>query len=307
MKLVIIFLAFCLLSSPLYGKKLYQYKDKQGHWHFSDKPPNTSQKIEVKQLKVAHQQYIWLKRTGKKNKPEYFVVNNYAGPVEVEVLFIKISNAYSNPELPKRFIIQPGQSDALFKIAGIDVFKQWSYSLQYRYAIGSPLAVHDNYAVYQPPFPSNLTFPVSQAFGGEFSHTNKQNQYAVDIAMPVDTPIHAARSGKVIEVNSDFYNRGTKKAYKTRANSVRILHDDGSMAIYAHLALERATVYPGLKVSSGQLIGFSGNTGFTTGPHLHFAVQVNKGMELVSVPFKFTGVGGVAREPVKNMDLNSAI
>ncbi len=84
---------------------------------------------------------------------------------------------------------------------------------------------------------------------------------------------------------------------------MRILHGDGSMAIYAHLALEKARVYPGLKVSSGQLIGFSGNTGFTIGPHLHFAVQINKDMELVSVPFKFTGLDGVAREPVENTDL----
>ena len=59
------------------------------------------------------------------------------------------------------------------------------------------------------------------------------------------------------------------------------------MAVYAHLALETAQVYPGLKVYAGQLIGYSGNTGFSSGPHLHFAVQLNKGMELVSIPFKF--------------------
>ena len=117
--------------------------------------------------------------------------------------------------------------------------------------------------------------------------------------MPVDTPIHAARSGVVMEVNNDYYKNGTKKAYKSRANSIRILHDDGSMAIYAHLALEKAQVYPGLKVSTGQLIGYSGNTGFSTGPHLHFAVQLNKGMELVSIPFNFIGTDGFANEPVE--------
>jgi len=116
--------------------------------------------------------------------------------------------------------------------------------------------------------------------------------------MPVDTPIYAARAGVVMEVDNDFYKSGAKKAYKSRANSIRILHADGSMAIYAHLALEKAQAYPGLKVSAGQLIGYSGNTGFSSGPHLHFAVQLNKGMELVSVPFKFMGTDGLAKEPV---------
>ena len=116
--------------------------------------------------------------------------------------------------------------------------------------------------------------------------------------MPVNTPIYAARTGIVVEVNNDFFNGGTKQAYKTRANSIRILHEDGSMAVYAHLALERAQVYPGLNVSAGQLIGYSGNTGFSSGPHLHFAVQLNQGMELVSIPFQFTTATGSIDKPI---------
>ena len=118
--------------------------------------------------------------------------------------------------------------------------------------------------------------------------------------MPIGTPVYAARSGIVLEAEDDFYNGGSNKAYTSEANNIRILHDDGSMAVYAHLELEKAQVHPGMEVEAGQLIGYSGNTGFSTGPHLHFAVQINKGMELVSVPFTFINPQGQAEEPRLN-------
>ena len=49
-------------------------------------------------------------------------------------------------------------------------------------------------------------------------------------------------------------------------------------------------VRAGQTVNAGQRIGLSGNTGFSTRPHLHFAVQVNRGMQLVSIPFRMRGV-----------------
>lgn len=84
----------------------------------------------------------------------------------------------------------------------------------------------------------------------------------------------------------------------SRANKIRILHDDGTIAIYAHLSLETVQVYEGLKISAGELIGYSGNTGYSTGPHLHFSIQINTGMKSISVPFKFSGKNGI-RAPIK--------
>lgn len=101
-----------------------------------------------------------------------------------------------------------------------------------------------------------------------------------------------------MEVDNDFYKGGIDETYSSKANSIRILHTDGSMAVYAHLEEDKAQVYPGLKVAAGQLIGYSGNTGFTSGPHLHFAIQINKGMTLASVPFVFLNSMGQAEEPV---------
>ena len=67
------------------------------------------------------------------------------------------------------------------------------------------------------------------------------------------------------------------------------------MAVYAHLQPEGVQVRAGQRVRKGQRIGLSGNTGFTSGPHLHFAVQVNRDMRLVSIPFRMFGPRGILR------------
>lgn len=300
MKLLIIFLIFGSFSQPLLAKKLYKFKDKQGVWHFSDHKPQTKQPVEIRQLKAAHKRFIWLQKTGDKREPEFFIINNYKAPVEVEFKLTHNTNARINllrrtkklvpiiGSSKRRFTLQPGRSKSLFKVIPINKYKSSRYTIEYRYIIGSPSVSPDD-VTYLPPFAKDSHFLISQAFGGKFSHTDKQNKYAVDLAMPINTPIHAARAGIVIEVNNDFFQSGTKQAYKARANSIRILHNDGTMAVYAHLALESSQVYVGLKVYAGQFIGYSGNTGYSTGPHLHFAIQRNKGMELVSIPFKFMG------------------
>ena len=103
-----------------------------------------------------------------------------------------------------------------------------------------------------------------------------------------------------MDVEEDF-NRGGADMDKfgDKANHVRILHDDGTMALYAHLDLASVSVRPGGRVRAGQLIARSGNTGFSSGPHLHFAVQQNIGMKLVSVPFKFRTATGAPATPVE--------
>jgi murein DD-endopeptidase MepM/ murein hydrolase activator NlpD len=294
-----------LCSFNASGKKLYKYQDEQGIWHFTDKPTVSEQKltelkVEVRQLKVAPKQLVWLLQSGEERHPDYYIRNDYAGPVEVEIDYTEQDNIKATPDLPRLFVVEPGASGTLFKIAGIDEHKPWRLGLKYRYIIGRPLAHYSSTTGYLPPIAANSSFQISQAFGGSFSHTDEQNKYAVDIVMPIGTPVHAARSGIVLEAEDDFYKGGTNKAYSSEANNIRILHDDGSMAIYAHLELEKAQVYPGLAVSAGQLIGYSGNTGFTTGPHLHFAVQINRGMRLVSVPFTFVTSAGQAEEPRVN-------
>ncbi len=302
--LINIFIFVCGISFGLSceAKKLYKFQDDNGRWHYTDKAPEAKQAdaitVQVQQLKVAAKQRVWLNQMGKKRSPEFVIRNDYFGPIEVEVSLFEQRNVQAKPDLPRKFIVQPGTSSVLFSLGALDAYQSWQYSLKYRYSLGAPLAKQSEQAIYYPPFVSYKAFRISQAFDGKFSHTDEQNKYAVDFSMPEGSEVHAARAGVVMSLENDFFKGGIdKQTYKARANSIRILHDDGSMGVYAHLQVERAQVHEGMRVKAGQLIAYSGNTGFSSGPHLHFSVQVNQGMSLVSVPFQFVDAKGLASEP----------
>lgn len=150
---------------------------------------------------------------------------------------------------------------------------------------GDPTATAQDVA-YQLPFDARR-FQVTQAPQGRFSHTDAENRDAIDFALAEGTSVLAARAGRVMQVQGNFDGNGQDPVRdRARANFIRILHDDGSMAVYAHLQANGVLVRSGQRVDAGQRIGLSGNTGFSTAPHLHFVVQTNSGMQLRSVPVR---------------------
>ena len=127
-------------------------------------------------------------------------------------------------------------------------------------------------------------FHISQGAGGDFSHNSPKGRYAVDVAMPVGTPVVAARAGTVLKVRNNQGGRLPDPA----GNYVRILHEDGTHSAYLHLQRGSVVAKPGQRVKAGTLLGKSGNTWRSTGPHLHFVVQKHFGDSLVSIPFRFS-------------------
>ena len=89
------------------------------------------------------------------------------------------------------------------------------------------------------------------------------------------------------------------------ANVVRILHDDGTYAIYAHLNWNSIRVRLGDHVQRGEYIADSGNTGFSSGPHLHFVVVRNAGMSMSSIPVRFAGADASPVAPVSGQALTA--
>lgn len=128
---------------------------------------------------------------------------------------------------------------------------------------------------YALPFAKGAAFECIQGFKSDFSHNKKSSAYAVDFKMPEGTPVHAARAGTVVYLKENNQEGGKdKQKYLDKANTIMIYHEDGTVASYDHLQYQGALVEVGQKVKKGELIGYSGNTGFSTTPHLHFVVRI---------------------------------
>lgn len=126
----------------------------------------------------------------------------------------------------------------------------------------------DSY-VYGLPYKEGSSFKVVQGYGGWFSHKHKA---ALDFGMPVGTPVYAAREGVIYRYRDDSDKGGPFPKYTRQANYIIIRHDDGSFACYWHLKKNGVVKKTG-KVEKGELIGYSGKTGFVLRPHLHFTVK----------------------------------
>lgn len=115
-----------------------------------------------------------------------------------------------------------------------------------------------------PPFYPGSRYRISSSFGirrDPVYHTRRMHQ-GVDFAMDINTPIYAVGDGTVELVRRELYGYG---------NSIIINHGFGYKTRYAHM--KTINLIPGMSVKRGDCIGLSGNSGKSTGPHLHFEVM----------------------------------
>lgn len=87
----------------------------------------------------------------------------------------------------------------------------------------------------------------------------------IDYAVPRGTKIHAAGAGVIIEMRRS----------RSYGNLTKIRHADGYMTLYAHQKKFRAGMHRGKRVKKGEVIGYVGTTGLSSGPHLHFGLYKN--------------------------------
>ncbi len=280
--------------------RLYRWKDRHGVTQYGDRPPEAdelpSSDVNVIRFRNPPGALVRLRLESQGTRYQAWADNLLHGPVQVMLRFKRNKNVIGTPALPAGATVPARSSVLVANIAIADPIRGGDFELLLDGLPGDPAASPADYE-YRLPF-EYARVRVDQGPGGSFSHNDPQNLHAVDFALPEGTPIVAVREGVVMQVESDFEKAGlNREKYGGRANFIRMLHDDGSMALYAHLQPEGVQVRTGQRVRKGQRIGLSGNTGFSTAPHLHFVVQVNGGMRLQSIPFRMFGPLGELKFP----------
>jgi murein DD-endopeptidase MepM/ murein hydrolase activator NlpD len=293
-------IAMLATAAPVSAQQLYRYKDERGQWVFTDRPPDGRRATEATTLAtVASSPRILVEPRSAAGGVALVAVNECRCAVEFGV---KATGA-DGRERAARAVVAPRSEQVLLEVVAPPGAGEIRYD--YGYVIGDPSAAHDPPQPYRAPFALARSFAVTQAPPDAITHRDAGSRDAVDIAMPVGTAVHAAREGIVINAAHRFFRGGTTQEVRDEANFVQVLHDDGTTAIYAHLQMDTVRVRPGQRVERGEYIANSGNTGFSSGPHLHFVVLRNAGLRSESVPVTFAGPGGASVTPRSGQSLGA--
>lgn len=278
-------LFFCglfMASTSTVAMTIYKSTDANGVVSYSDRPSKGSQVFVFQDRMVERlERQVYLDIKKQKGADVVFVRNDLYAPVEVALAFTGMSNVRGAPAQTIRRVLPARSNTRLALLTAVSGGKPLVYTPMFQYSLGDPAGGAQG---YRYPFPwRGGPFRLSQGANGDYSHFGPKNKYAMDIAMPVGTPIIAARAGVVVKTENSQNGRGTDPS----GNFVRILHDDGTMGVYLHLKQGSVSVREGQRVAVGSPLALSGNTGNSSGPHLHFVVQRNTGMGLVSIPYQF--------------------
>jgi len=181
-----------------------------------------------------------------------------------------------------------------FFVISISFFNVYCCLAQQQYSIQdlkSGKFIEDSSYIYSLPFENSKKVFLIQAYDSKMSH---KGEIALDFKVKKRTKVCAAREGVVTGARGDSDEGGLKPENMSDGNYISIKHDDGSVAHYWHLVKNGALVNVGDTVVKGQVIGLSGNTGYSAFPHLHFEVIGYDGTGAYKqLPTRFTTNKGI--------------
>lgn len=191
----------------------------------------------------------------------------------------------SSKDLPWKIIQLKPKQDTILSTEWKEAVPEISFGAEY----GDP---------FMPVKDSPVEFPVSrkrdirilQGYNGSFSHDHGASRFALDFFLPVGDTLYAAASGYVVEVVEGYKYGGNDESWRDFGNKILFYNPESNrFFLYSHLVQKGSFVIRGEYIEAGQPIGLSGNTGYSSKPHLHFAVLVADHLRdgLLSVPFDF--------------------
>lgn len=192
-----------------------------------------------------------------------------------EEIIVEEPTDETNPDFPTPYI-NPDTLRFVFSTPMPPPISAWRPPL---YDVPWALTPHDHFYFARPIAADEINWPLADyRYGGIFPGTKDVVHTGIDIDAPAGTPVMAAAEGKVIWAGYGL-SHGEKSADDPYGNAVAIRHPFGFggkrlVTVYAHL--QQVNVVQDQEVSMGQNIGLVGDTGLTTGPHLHFEVRVEE-------------------------------
>ncbi len=175
-----------------------------------------------------------------------------------------------------------------FEIAELNKLNEYNgYSYSYEVTSTFGDVTSETYDIdykYSLPFEKGEEFQVQQGYFGKYTH---QNERSLDIDMPIGTNVCAARKGIIIKQVDGNNSYCAKPSCVDFNNYIDILHDDGTIANYSHLKYQSSRFKLGDIVDEGSIIAESDQTGYTSGPHLHFVVYLPAFENRKSLPTLF--------------------
>lgn len=216
-----------------------------------------------------------------------FATNNDDFPYTVSLDLIT-TNMKKDKDVNDKILIPGGEKNfEIVRLKGLN--GPYTYKYNYTYEKGNTFTSrHDDNFIYF--LPCDEKFKIIQGYFGSFSHKGKR---ALDFKMPVGSKVYAARGGTIIEIRESSSTGCKSSKCMKEGNYILILHDDGSYASYFHLQKDGAIVNQGEEVKQGEHIAYSGNTGWSSEPHLHFEVYTNNNGVRNTVATKFKTSKGI--------------
>ncbi|MFQ3213597.1 MAG: murein DD-endopeptidase MepM/ murein hydrolase activator NlpD [Marivirga sp.] len=209
------------------------------------------------------------------NEYHFTAINHSNVPYYLKLQFAELNNLEANQSLEEYTpTIYPNEGETEILILRIvESDKGSGFNFNYLYTIGDPKIKVDKEFLYYLPYRHGERIRVGQGYNGSGTHRGIN---AIDFNLMVGDTIYAAREGFAYDIKEDSNKGGNNLSYEKDGNYIYIYQPDGTLGKYVHLKQNGALITTGDSIAIGQAIGLSGNTGYSSGPHLHFTVVHNK-------------------------------
>jgi len=231
-----------------------------------------------------------------------YLENNAYSDISIKLFSTKMINLLPSQNLPYIASFPARSRTKVLEFNIADFSKASTFQMHYNSMMGTLNPNYNENYLYALPYKRGQGYTLTQGFNGSATHKGR-SAYALDFDLPIGTEIHAMRDGIVTAVEDKHTEHGFSDKFADKANHIVILHDDGTMAMYGHLNTNGVRVKVGQKIYKHMLIGYSGNTGYSSGPHLHVHISVIKSFDAgsSSVHFKFMAKRGRIDKPQERL------